>query len=176
MTPTSYQGPMAEDESPMHTHSQTTESSLGVGHPGLTVACILADKGDLVYTTTPHTTVMEAVHEMTRLRVGALVVVNSSNEPIGMISERDVSRNASIKGLGVFDGPVEDIMTRDPKTCTPHDRIEDILRRMAGDGFRHMPVMAGGKLAGIVSVYDLARHRILEVEYESLKMKQAIVG
>lgn len=176
MSPISYQGPMADDESPKHTHSQTTESNLGVGHPGLTVAAILADKGDYIYTVTPHTTVMEMVGELTRLRVGALVVVDSSNELIGIVSERDIIRSASIKGLGVFEGPVEDIMTPNPKTCSPNDKIEDILKQMTEGRFRHMPVTEAGKLSGIVSIYDIARHRILEVEYESLKMKQAIVG
>lgn len=176
MSPISYQGPMADDESPEHGHSQTTESNLGFGHPGLTVAAILAAKGDYVYMTAPHTTVMEAVHEMTRLKVGALVVVDSSNEPIGIVSERDVSRSVSIKGLDIFEGPVEEIMTPKPKACSPDDKIEDILKGMAESGFRHMPVIEAGKLSGIVSVYDLARHRILEIEYESLKMKQAMVG
>ena len=176
MSPISYEGPMAKDDNPEHGHSQTTESNLGVGHPGLTVAAILAAKGDYVYTVTPHTTVLEAVHEMTRLTVGALVVVDSSNEPVGIVSERDVSRCASTKGLSVFEAPVEDIMTPNPKTCSPDDKIEDILKGMADSGFRHMPVVEAGKLSGIVSVYDLARHRILEIEYEALKIKQAMVG
>ena len=176
MSPISYQGPMAEDESAKHRHSQTADSNLGVGHPGLTVAAILADKGDYIYSVTPHTTVMELVSEFTRLRVGALVVVDSSNEPIGIVSERDIPRSVDAKGLGVFEGPVEDIMTPRPQTCSPNDKIEDILKRMTEGGFRHMPVTEAGKLCGMVSMRDAARHRILEIEYEFLKMKQAVVG
>jgi CBS domain-containing protein len=176
MSPISYQGPMEEDESSKHRHSQTIESNLGVGQPGLTVAAILADKGDDISTVTPHTTVMEVVAEFTRLRVGALVVVDSSNAPIGIVSERDISQRAGIKCLGVFESPVEDIMTPNPKTCSQNDKTEDILKRMIDGGLRYMPVTEAGKLSGLVSMRDVARHRILEVEYESLKMKQAIVG
>ena len=176
MSPISYQGPMAEDESPKHRHSQTTQSNLGVGQPGLTVAAILADKGDDIFTVTPHTTVMDVVAAFTRLRVGALVVVDSSNAPIGIISERDITRSVDTKGLGVFERPVEDIMTPNPETCSPRDKTGDILRRMTDGGFRHMPVTEAGKLSGLVSMRDVARHRVLEVEYEYLKMKQAIVG
>ena len=176
MSPISYQGPMEEEESPIHTHSQTENSSLGVGQPGLTVAAILADKGDDIYTATPHTTVKEIVSELTRLRVGALVVVDSTNEPIGIVSERDIIHGADIKGSGVFESLVEDIMTPNPKTCSPNDKIEAVAKRMTEGHFRHMPVIEDGKLCGLISIRDVARHRMLEIEYENLKMKQAIVG
>ncbi len=176
MSPISYQGPMEEEESPIHTHSQTENSSLGVGQPGLTVAAILADKGDDIYTATPHTTVKVIVSELTRLRVGALVVVDSTNEPIGIVSERDIVRNVDIKGLVVFEGPVEGIMTSNPQTCTPGDKLEALMKRMTEGHFRHMPVIEDGKLCGLISIRDVVRHRMLEIEYENLKMKQAIVG
>ncbi|MEM7225606.1 MAG: CBS domain-containing protein [Pseudomonadota bacterium] len=176
MTPISYQGPMEADRHPEHGHSQSAETSLDDGHPGLTVASILADKGDQIYTVTAHTTVMEVVGQIARLGIGALVVVDPAEEPIGIVSERDVCRYADIKGLGVFDGPVEDIMTADPKTCSPKDTTEDIMKWMSEGGFRHMPVMESGKLAGLISLRDVARHRVREVEYEYLKLKQAIAG
>ncbi len=176
MSPISYQGPMADDENPERTHSQTKESSLGVGQPGLSVAAILADKGDDIYTVTPHTTVKEAVAELNRLQVGALVVVNRVNEPVGIVSERDIVRNADIKGLGVFDNPVEDIMTANPQTCSPGDTVEGVMKQMTDGRFRHLPVIEGSKLRGLVSIGDIVRHRMLEIEYENLKMRQAIVG
>lgn len=176
MSPVSYQGPMASDEDPKHSHSQTVDSSLGTGQPGLTVAAILADKGDELYTVPPHSTVKEVVAELTRLRVGALVVVNSVKETIGIVSERDVVRNADIKGLGVFESPVEDIMTPNPQTCSPGDTVEVVMKQMTDGRFRHLPVIEGSKLCGLVSIRDIVRHRMLEIEYENLKMKQAIVG
>ena len=176
MSPISYQGPMAEDEKDQHTHSQTKEGNLGIGQPGLTVASILAHKGDDVYTVTPHTTVKEAVAELTRLRVGALLVVDSSNEAVGIVSERDIVRNAEIKGLSVFDGPVEDIMTPHPQTCSPDDKVETIMKRMSEGRFRHLPVIQDGKPCGLVSIGDVVHQRMVEIEYENLKMKQAMVG
>ena len=176
MSPISYQGPMEADERPEHIHSQSIESNLGIGQPGLTVAAILADKGDDIYTAPPHTTVKEIVSELTRLRVGALVVVDSTNEPIGIVSERDIIHGADIKGSGVFESLVEDIMTPNPKTCSPNDKIEAVAKRMTEGHFRHMPVIEDGKLCGLISIRDVARHRMLEIEYENLKMKQAIVG
>lgn len=176
MSPISYQGPMASDEGDAHTHSQTKEGNLGVGQPGLTVATILGHKGDEVHTVTPHTTVKEVVAELTRLRIGALLVVDSSNEAVGIVSERDVVRNADIKGLSVFDGPVEDIMTPNPQTCGLDDKVETIMKQMTDGRFRHLPVVQDGKPCGLVSIGDVVRHRMMEIEYENLKMKQAMVG
>ena len=176
MPPISYQGPMAEDERPARTHSQSREGNLGAGQPGLTVDAILGDKGDDIYTATPQMTVKEVVAELNRLRVGALVVVDNMQAPIGIVSERDIVRNADVKGLEMFDGPVEAIMTRDPITCTRADKVDGIMKRMTEGRFRHLPVVDAGKLIGLVSIGDVVRHRMQEIEYENLKMKQAIVG
>lgn len=176
MSPISYQGPMADDEGPEHTHSQTKQSSLGVGQPGLTVSGILTDKGDEVFTVTPHQTVKEVVAELHRLKVGALVVVDQGKRPVGIVSERDIVRNIDDNNRGFFDGPVADIMTPDPRSCSLDDTVEAIMKRMTEGRFRHMPVVEGGELRGLVSIGDVVRHRMLEIEYENLKMKQAIVG
>lgn len=176
MSPISYQGPMEKDQRPEHTHSQTIESNLGIGQPGLTIAAILANKGDDIFTVTRHTTIKELVADLTRLRVGALVVVDSSNEPVGIVSERDVIHAADIKGPSVFEDLVENIMTPDPKTCSPNDKIEAVARQMTDGGFRHMPVIEAGKLSGVISARDCISHRLLEIEYENLKIKQTIVG
>ena len=176
MSPISYKGPMEADQRPEHTHSQSIESNFGIGQPGLTIAAILTNKGDDIFTVTRHTTIKELVAELTRLRVGALVVVDSSNEPVGIVSERDVIHAADIKGTSVFENLVEDIMTADPKTCSPNDKIEAVARQMTDDGFRHMPVIEAGKLSGLISIRDVIGHRLLEIEYENLKIKQTIVG
>jgi len=176
MSPISYQGPLVDEEDTLHTHSQTTELNLGVGQPGLTVEAILADKGDNIYTVSPHTTVMEVVAELARLRVGALIVTGAGNEPVGIISERDIVRSVESKGLGVFESPVEAIMTPHPQTCRPADKVEAVMKQMTDGRFRHLPVLKNGQLCGLVSIGDIVRHRMLEMEYENLKMKQAIVG
>lgn len=176
MAPVSYQGPMAEDKKAERTHSQTAAASLGAGQPGLTVAAILANKGGDIFTVSPDITVKEVVAELNRRRVGALVVVDNGNQPVGIISERDVVRCADTEGLSVFDSPVRDIMTANPKTCFPEDKVEDVMKRMTEGRFRHLPVVDSGKLCGLVSIGDAVHHRMQEIEYENLKMRQAIVG
>ena len=152
MTPTSYQGPLEGDDRTHRTHSQSEEGNLGIGQPGVTVGAILADKGDDIFTITPSTTVREVVAELNRMQVGALVIINPSKEAIGIVSERDVVRNVDVKGLGVFDEPVETIMTPDPQCCVPTDKVESIMLRMTNSRFRHMPVLQDGKLCGLISI------------------------
>ena len=176
MAPTSYRGPLESDDQGHRTRSQTETSSLGVGQPGVTVGSILADKGDDIFTVTPSMTVKQVVAELNRMRVGALLVVNPSKEPIGIVSERDIVRNADVKGLSVFDEPVEVIMTPDPQSCVPTDKVENVMMRMTKSRFRHMPVLQDGKLCGLISIGDVVNHRMREVEYENLKIKQAFVG
>ena len=67
-------------------------------------------------------------------------------------------------------------MTPNPQTCTPADKVEAVMKQMTDGRFRHLPVLKDGKLCGLVSIGDIVRHRMLEMEYENLKMKQAIVG
>ena len=176
MAPVSYQGPMAEDKKAERGHSQTAAASLGAGQPGLTVAAILADKGGDIFTISPDISVKEVVAELNRRRVGALVVVDSAHQPVGIISERDVVRCADTIGLSVFDRPVHEIMTANPKTCFPEDKVEEVMKRMTEGRFRHLPVVDSGKLCGLVSIGDAVHHRMQEIEYENLKMRQAIVG
>jgi len=176
MTPTSYQGPLEGDDKTHDTRSQTEASNLGTGQPGVTVGAILADKGDDIYTVAPSTTVKEIVAELNRMRVGALIVCNPMKEPIGIVSERDVVRNVDIKGLSMFDDAVETIMTPNPQCCVPTDKVEVVMERMTESRFRHMPVLQDGKLCGLVSIGDVVRHRMREIEYENLKIKQAMVG
>jgi len=176
MTPTSYQGPLEGDDNARQNRSQTEASNLGVGQPGVTVGSILADKGDDIFTVSPSTTVKQVVAELNRVRVGALVVVNPAKEPVGIVSERDIVRNADIKGLGVFDEPVEQIMTPNPQCAVPTDKVETVMQRMTESRFRHMPVLQDGKLCGLISIGDVVNHRMREIEYENLKIKQAMVG
>ncbi len=176
MTPTSYQGPLEGDDRAHQTRSQTEASNLGVGQPGVTVGSILADKGNDIFTVSPSATVKDVVAELNRVRVGALVVVNPAKEPVGIVSERDIVRNADIKGLGVFDEPVEQIMTPNPQCAVPTDKVETVMQRMTESRFRHMPVLQDGKLCGLISIGDVVNHRMREIEYENLKNKQAMVG
>ncbi len=176
MAPISYQGPLERDDVKKRTHSQSDEFMMGAESPGLTVAAILSDKGDDIFTITPHTTVKELIGDLTRLKIGALVVVNPENEPVGIVSERDVVHELDHRGVSIIDGPAEDIMTANPVTCTRETKIEEARKIMSNRRFRHLPVIDEGKLVGVISLGDIGKHRMREIEYESLKIKQAMVG
>ena len=175
MSPTSYRGPLQVDEQSKRTYSQTEEANLGRDQPGRTVGAILADKGREVFTITVATTVVEAIGELNRLQVGVLIVVEGGRL-MGILSERDIVRNIETKGLALFERPVSEIMTADPVTCSPEDSVEKIIHIMDRSQFRHMPVMQHEDLCGVVSIRDIMHHRLGELEYENLKIKQAIVG
>ncbi len=174
MAPTSYQGRMEKDDKGTNTRSQTQEWSTGVNSPGIKVEDILSHKGADVHSVTPKTTVREAVGKLTRMRIGALVVVNSKLEPVGIVSERDIVY--MIDAEKDLNSAIETIMTPNPVTCTPDYTIEQVMKIMSNRGFRHMPVQKDGQLVGLVSVRDVVKHRLQEVEYENLKIKQAMVG
>lgn len=176
MPPISYQGPMQDDVAPAPTHSQTLQANLGTGQPGVTVSAVLGDKGSEVFTVSPNITILEAIGELNRLRVGVLVVSTRGKKPEGVVSERDIVRGVQDKGLALFGLPVSAVMTTDPVTCGPDDKVQDIMKTMTERRFRHMPVMKRGRLCGIISIGDAVRHRLNELEYENLKIKQAMVG
>lgn len=176
MAPTSYQGPMQVDEQQKRTYSQTAEGSLGGDQPGRSVAAILADKGQDVFTIGPEATVLEAVSELNRRRIGVLVVVAGGGKPAGILSERDVVRHIEASGVELFERTVKEVMTVDPVTCSPDDSVEHVMTEMTRSRFRHMPVMQNDRLCGLVSIGDIVNHRLVELEYENLKIKQAMVG
>ena len=176
MAPTSYRGPLQKDQTDKHSYSQTVEANLGLGAPGVTVADILRHKGDEVHSVAPNTPVRDVIGTLTRLRIGALPVVNSDKDAVGIVSERDIVHRLEHADTSFFDAAVETIMTADPVTCTPDYTVEEVMKIMTNKGFRHMPVERDGTLVGFISVRDVVRHRLQEVEYENLKIKQAVVG
>jgi CBS domain-containing protein len=117
---------------------------------------ILARKGSAVWSISPDATVFEAIQLMADKNVGALPVVDNSRL-IGIISERDYTRKVILKGLSSKDTPVRDIMTREVLTASPSDSIADGMRVMAEKRVRHLPVLEGTKMIGIVSIRDVMK-------------------
>jgi CBS domain-containing protein len=115
---------------------------------------ISARKGPAVWSTSPDATVFEAIQLMDDKNVGALPVVDNSRL-IGIISERDYTRKVILKGLSSKDTSVRDIMTREVVTASPSDSIEDCMRVMTEKRVRHLPVLEGTKIIGIVSIRDV---------------------
>jgi CBS domain-containing protein len=121
-----------------------------------TLGIILARKGSAVWSISPDATVFEAIQLMDDKNVGALPVVDNSRL-IGIISERDYTRKVILKGLSSKDTPVRDIMTREVLTASPSDSTADCIRVMTEKRVRHLPVLEGTKMIGIVSIRDVMK-------------------
>jgi CBS domain-containing protein len=139
----------------------------------MTVAAILSSKGREVATTTAARTVAEAAAVLARKKIGALVVLEG-DRIAGIISERDIVRAIAATGGAALTEPIDAIMTRTVVTCTDAETIDSVMARMTRGRFRHLPVMRGGKLDGIVSIGDVVKARISQVEREAEDMRAYI--
>ena len=140
------------------------------------VSQILKDKGDMVFTASPDETVSAVASELHARRVGAVVVVGGEGEVVGIVSERDIVRVVAEHGAGCLESRIETCMTRDVIFATPGETVDSLLSRMTDRRIRHLPVVRDGRLAGIVSIGDLVKHKISEVEAEADGLKQYIAA
>jgi CBS domain-containing protein len=134
------------------------------------IADVLRGKGTTVATVPPWTTVTELVGELAKHNVGAMVVLTPEGVA-GIVSERDVVRKLAERGVELMSRPVTEIMTTTVATCTPNDTVENLSVLMTERRVRHVPVLVDGKLAGIVSIGDVVKSRItqLEDDHEALE-------
>jgi CBS domain-containing protein len=128
------------------------------------ISNLLVDKGTFVATIPADATVVEAIAELARYRVGALVVSSDGQHIEGIMSERDVVRGLHDRGAPLLDEPVTTIMSSVVHTCAPSDDTDSLMRTMTDRRIRHVPVVAGGVLAGIVSIGDVVKSRIGDLE------------
>ena len=142
----------------------------------MTVAAILATKGREVLTTTVAASVAEAVDMLARHKIGALVVVDNAERIAGIVSERDIVHAVARNGADALASPVGSIMTQTVVTCTEGETINEVMTRMTHGRFRHLPVVAGGRLAGIISIGDVVKARIEQVEREAEEMRAYIAA
>jgi CBS domain-containing protein len=135
------------------------------------IADVLRGKGDTVVTVIPDITVRDLLALLAEHRIGATVVSTDGARVDGIVSERDVVRAIAARGAAVLSERVADIMTADVQTCTPDASVNDLMRAMTEGRFRHVPVVVEGRLSGIVSIGDVVKMRIgeLETERESLE-------
>ena len=131
---------------------------------------LLRHKGRGVATVSPAVTVADLLSRLAENNVGAMVVTSESGSVRGIVSERDVVRALHRKGSDLLTEPVSSIMTSSVTTATPDDSVESLARIMTESRIRHLPVLEDGRLAGIVSIGDVVKNRIdqLESERESL--------
>jgi CBS domain-containing protein len=141
----------------------------------MTVNIILADKGREVVTIEPSASLAAAVQLLAKQRIGAALVLGADRRIVGIISERDIVRVLAERGAAVLDEPVSCAMTRNVETCNQAETIGSIMERMTAGKFRHLPVVDQGRLAGIVSIGDVVKHRLSEIERESAAMRDYIL-
>ena len=142
----------------------------------MNVETILRNKGNSVATIRPDATVAEAVDILNRKRIGALVVSDDGHGVDGILSERDIVIALAVHGEDLLSRPVGEIMTRAVVTCEPSDTVGALMAEMTNRRIRHFPVVAEGRLCGIVSIGDLVKNRLDEVEFEASSMRSFIAG
>lgn len=142
----------------------------------MNVRDMLGQKGDKVATVRPHATIDTALHKLKLEGVGALVVSEDDQTVAGIISERDIVRGLPDHGAALLPMKVSELMTKSVKTCKPDDKIQDIMLEMTRSRFRHMPVISDGKLCGIISIGDVVKSRLEELETETHVLRDYIVG
>ncbi|WP_319533488.1 CBS domain-containing protein [uncultured Cohaesibacter sp.] len=177
MTPSSYQGPRADGEEPAKTSmSQDARLAFEKAYSQTTVSDILKEKPADIFTVTRTMTLASAIAELSARRIGNMPVVDPNTGLVGVISERDIVAAVADIGDEAMGHSVEQHMTSDPATCKGEDLIVDVMQIMTDGHFRHMPVMDGPVLVGVISIRDIVMHRVQEVEYETLRLKQLMVG
>ena len=142
----------------------------------MTVAAILKAKGSHVETTRSDTTLYSVAWQLKSRNIGALVVVGEDGASIlGIVSERDVVRALIEHDTHVLTLPVSRVMTTRVLTCTPRDRVTAVMALMTRHRVRHLPVVENGRLAGIVSIGDVVKNRIDELELEANTLRETLM-
>lgn len=140
----------------------------------MNVASILKHKGRDCATIHQERPISEAVQILAEKKIGALVVVDDAGDIAGILSERDIVVNLANGQKAVLDAPVSRFMTRDVFTCTPSDTTDQLMAQMTNSRIRHLPVKENGKLAGIISIGDVVKWRIAEVESREEALREYI--
>ena len=140
----------------------------------MNVASILRQKGRAVTTAAPDTTLLEVANKLAAKKIGAIVVVGARGEVAGIVSERDIIRALATSGAACLMRPVEETMTRQVVACQETDTLDELMAMMTARRFRHLPVVTDGALVGIVSIGDVVKHHVAEVEMEATAMRDYI--
>jgi CBS domain-containing protein len=140
------------------------------------VSDLLEAKGTTVATVARDATVGAVVADLARHRIGALVVSPDGRRIEGIVSERDIVLRLSELHTDLLGEPVSSIMSTDVRTCAPTDDVESIMNLMTEQRIRHVPVVEGGQLSGIVSIGDVVKNRIRELEKDRNELMEYITA
>ena len=142
----------------------------------MTIESILKRKGTDVTTIAPEASIKRAADWLSAKNIGALVVVTSENAVLGLISEREIVHAFSRYGETAASMPVKEIMRHGVTTVSPDESVNRVMNLMTHQRVRHMPVLRGGKLAGIVSIGDVVKYRLDDLELETNVLRDARVA
>ncbi|MZR30231.1 CBS domain-containing protein [Sneathiella litorea] len=140
----------------------------------MNVASILKVKGNDVITASPSDSIAAVSQVLGEKRIGAVLVVDTSQKLCGVLSERDIVRGLSEAGEGCLDLRATDLMTSDLVTTSPSETIDNVMALMTEKRIRHLPVLEDGKLAGFISIGDVVKCRMDEVEREAAALRDYI--
>jgi len=142
----------------------------------MTVAHILKGKGRDIFSLAPDHTIGEAARTLADKRIGAVLITKKDGSLAGILSERDVVRSLAKGGADALGHPVSQHMTVKVETAREIDTIPFLMEKMTAGKFRHMPVVEGGKVVGIVSIGDVVKFRLAEMEAETQAMRDYITA
>lgn len=134
---------------------------------------ILGAKGSRVATTRPDATIAGVIRRLKVENIGALVVSDDERTLLGVISERDIIRGLADRGPLLLDLAVDQVMAREGPTCRPGDLLTEVMAKMTRSRSRHVPVLVDGRIAGLVSIGDVVKHRLGELEQETQWLRDA---
>ena len=140
------------------------------------VATILRSKGSEVTTAPPETSVADIAQILKGQGIGAIVISSDGAQVHGIVSERDILRALADHGAEILDREVSEFMTAGVFTCSPEDRVNDLMAIMTERRIRHLPVTVDGELTGIVTIGDLVKHRLDEIEREADALRSYILS
>ncbi|WP_257166655.1 CBS domain-containing protein [Bradyrhizobium sp. SRS-191] len=139
----------------------------------MTVRAILDIKGHQVESVDPQTSLADAARLLADRKIGAVLVMSGSRME-GILSERDIVRALGERGASVLTEPVSDVMTRRVVSCKPADTVASLMETMTNGKFRHLPVIEGGLVVGLISIGDVVKWRVQEYETEQEALRQYI--
>jgi CBS domain-containing protein len=137
----------------------------------MNISQILKAKGRAVATARPGATLSEIISRLAQKKIGAIVIVGGAGEVVGIVSERDVIRQLGERGEAALKEPVSQAMTTSVISCQETSTLEEMMELMTQGRFRHVPVIEDGALVGIVSIGDIVKHHVAEVEMEVTAMR-----
>lgn len=140
------------------------------------VSDILAQKGGLVFSVTPATSLAQVAQQLSTRRIGSVLVLDAESAVLGIVSERDLVRAFASHGAKAMELETRQVMTRDVVTCDPDDSIDQVMQTMTQGRFRHLPVVRHGDLLGLVSIGDVVKARLEEAKHETEALKAYIVA